>query len=296
MAMSDDDDYVNQPAHVRSRYLQVPVGGDLDVKVAMPADLAFFFKAIPEAIAMGIGPEQADSKKITDFVRHSMYEAIAGPSSLPQFAKPVIEVATNHSFFTDAPIVSQGMLNREVQDRFDENTSQLARVIGKTGLIAPKNADHIIKGFGGTLAGSVLTLGDLAVESATGQQRADREWADLPVTRALFLRTAPSGFKQDFYALRKNMREVYGSYKEAFERGDFERAQEILEDKPELLQLRKAINSVDKVIKDSNARIKKINKNPSLSSAQKREMIDMERDRQSRMAAQVRRLRRYAYD
>lgn len=294
MAMADDDQYQNQPDYIRSRYLAIPIGDGMNVKWAMPADLAFFFKAIPESIAMGIGSE-ADSKKIANFFGHSMWEALAGPSALPQFAKPTIEAATNYSFFTDAPIVSQGMLNRKVEDRYNETTSQFARLLGKSGIISPLIADHIIKGFTGTLGGTALTLGDLAAESAFGIERTDRELAEYPVAKAFFTRTSPTGFKQDFYALRKNMREVYGSYKDALSRGDYERAMEIYEDDPKLIQLRKQINSVDKVIKDSNARIKKIQAG-NLSGEEKRRRIDIERERQSRLTAQIARMRRFAYD
>lgn len=294
MAMADDDEYKNQPDYIRSRYLAIPIGDGLNVKWAMPADLGFFFKAIPEAIAMGIGGE-ADSKKIANFLGHSMWEAMAGPSALPQFGKPLIEAATNRNFFTEGPIVSQGMMNRKVEDRYNESTSQFARMLGKSGLISPLMADHLIKGFTGTLGGTALTVSDLAVETAFGIDRTDRQLADYPITKALFTRTYPTGFKQDFYALRKNMREVYGSYKAALDRGDIERAMEIFKDDPKLIQLRAQINNVDKSIKDSNARIKKY-QNSKMSSEEKRRLIDIERERQSRLSSQISRMRRYAYD
>ena len=156
-------------------------------------------------------------------------------------------------------------------------------------------ADHLIKGFTGTLGGTALTVSDLAVETAFGIDRTDRQLADYPITKALFTRTYPTGFKQDFYALRKNMREVYGSYKAALDRGDVERAMEIFKDDPKLIQLRAQINNVDKSIKDSNARIKKY-QNSKMSSEEKRRLIDIERERQSRLSSQISRMRRYAYD
>ena len=296
MAMADDDEYQNQPDYIRSRYLQVPIGDGMSVKWAMPADLGFFFKAIPEAIAMGLG-DKADSKKIASFVGNAFYEAVAGPSALPQFSKPLIEAAFNESMFTDAPIISQGMMNKKVEDRYNESTSQFARLIGKSGLVSPIMVDHLVKGFTGTLGGTLLTLTDLGAETALGIQRTDRELADYPVAKALFTRTYATGFKQDFYALRKDMREVYGSYKAALDRGDVEAAKDIISDADErkLIQLRTQINAVDKTIKDSNAKIKKYQAS-RMSSEQKRALIDAERERQARLTSQIARMRQIAYD
>jgi len=292
---ADDEEYVNQPPHIRTRFFLFPTGDDRPaLKMAMPADLAFITKALPEAAVMGMMRDDIDSEKATTELRDAFLTAVSGPNFTPQLVKPSLEAMVNYNFFTGAPIVGMGEQYKQIEDQYRESTSQLARLFSNVGM-SPLIADHLLKGYSGTLGTTALTLTDIMYEKATGTQRTQRELAELPLTRVLFNRTQGTGFKQDFYKLRDEVRSAVGSLNLARDRGDVERAEEIREDSRRLLQVRKQVNRIENTIEKSNRRIRNI-QNSDLSSEEKRQRIDREREFQARLAGQVRRMRGFVYD
>lgn len=292
---ADDEEYVNQPPHIRSRFFLIPTGDDRPaLKLAMPADLAFITKALPEAAVMGMMRDDLDSQKTAVELRDAFTTAVFGPNFTPQLIKPSLEAMVNYNFFTGAPIVGMGEQYKQIDEQYRESTSQLARLFANVG-ISPLVADHLLKGYLGTLGGNALTITDIMYEKATGEKKTQRELADYPVARVLFNRTQGSGFKQDFYKLRDEVRAAVGSLNLTRERGDVERVQEIMEDSKRLLQVRTQINRVESTLRKSNNRIEQI-QNSNLSPEEKRNRIDREREFQARLAPQIRRMRNYVYD
>jgi len=292
---ADDDEYMNQPAHIRTRFFLVPLGDDLPpLKMAMPADLGFLAKSLPEAAVMNMMRNDIDSQKTAVELRDAFMTAIMGPNLTPQLLKPSLEAAVNYSFFTGAPIVGLGEQNRELEEQYRENTSRLARLFSNVG-ISPLVADHLLRGYFGTLGGTALTITDITYEAATGEQKTKRELADYPVARVLFGRTQGTGFKQDFYPMRDDLRRAVGSLNLARERGDVERMREIVEGDRRLLQVRRQINRINNTIQKSNQRIERI-QNSNLPAEEKRRRVDAEREAQARLAPQIRRMRGFVYD
>ena len=294
--MADDDDYAKQNAYVRSRYFLLPTGdGNPPLKLAMPADLGFMFKSIPEMLVMQSMRDDFDFQKTKTELGGALATAVLGPELVPQILKPAIELYFNESFFTDSPIVSMGEEMLDVSQQYRDSTSQLARLFANVG-ISPLKADHMIKGMFGTIGADMLTTMDVIVEEATGQQKTKRELAEIPIVKALFARTRGTGFKEDFYGLREDVRGAVATMNKMIERGDVEGAREYVEENRQLIALRDQLNKVDNTIKKSNQRIKQIQANPNLSSDEKRERIDREKDLQARLTGQISRMRQYAYE
>ena len=294
--MADDDDYANQPGYVRTRYFTMPLGDGLPgLKLAMPADLAFLTKALPEAAVMASLRDDKDSRKMMVELRDAFLTAFMGPNIAPQTVKPLVEVYTNKSFFSEAPIVGMGEAQKKVEDQWRENTSQLARFMGSTFGMSPLKVDHLLKGYFGTLGTSALTMTDMAYEGLTGSTRTDRELAELPVLKTFFTRTQGTGFKEDFYALREDVRAAVSSLKTRLERGDVEGAQDLMREDRRFLTLQKQVNAIDNTLKQSNARIRKIRAS-GMSPEEKRRLIDREQETQARLAGQISRMRRFAYE
>ena len=292
---ADDEDYVNQPSHVRSRFFLVPLGdGTPPLRLAMPADVGFIAKTLPESAVMQMMRDDQDSKKVIREIRDSFMTAVMGPNLTPQLIKPTLEATVNYNFFTGGPIVGMGQQYKQIEDQYTESTSQLARLFSNVG-VSPLVADHLLKGYTGTLGMTGLTLTDMLYEQATGETRTRRELGELPAVRTWFARTKGTGFKQDFYSMRDDVRAAVGSLNLARERGDVERAQDILENDRRLLQVRNQLNKVDDTIKKSNARIRQI-QDSDLPSDEKKRRVDAERDLQARLAGQIRRMRSFIYD
>ena len=296
LMMADDEDYMNQPSYIRSRYFTIPLGdGVPGLKIAMPADLGFMAKALPETAVVNMMRNDIDSEKTARELRDAFTTAVMGPNITPQVVKPTLEVVTNYSFFTGGPIVGQGEGMRQVEDQYRESTSELAIMLGQTFGYSPLKVDHLLRGYFGMLGTSALTMTDIPLEVVNDRKPPRRELADYPIARALFTRTQGTGFKEDFYNLRDDVRAAVTSLNLRREQGDFEGARELMEDDRRLLQLRTQVNQVENTINKSNQRIEQI-QNSNASPEVKRERIDRERDFQARLSAQIRRMRRFAYD
>lgn len=291
MAMADDDEYAKQPAHVRSRFFVEPESG---LKFALPADVAFLFKHIPETIVMSSMRDDMDGRKVRSELRAAAGNAFLGPNVTPQLLKPLIENATNYSFFRDAPIVSMGMQNRILSEQFTENTSQLARLfsVGDYG-VSPLMMDNLLRGMFGTTGAYVLQATDLMAEQLFDIERTERELADLPIVKSLVTREYPTGYKTDFYNLRNDVTKLVGTVNLMKREGRIDDLTELMssEDNRRLLGLQKAVNRVNKTINESNRKIKKIQASDTLSSARKKELIDKERERQASLSKQIARMR-----
>jgi hypothetical protein len=295
LAMADDEDYMNQPSYIRASNFLIPTGdGNPSFRIRLPADIALLTKMLPETIIMNSMVEDADSKKFARELASATSDALLGPNMYPQIIKPITEVALNRSFFTGAPIVGLREENLETQEQYRDNTSEIAKLFGHIG-ISPLKADYFARSLFGYAGSNMLTLTDVAIEAATGDFKATREFADFPLGRTFFARTQGTGFKTDFYALRDDLRKVVGSLNLVREQGDTERAQELIEDNAQLLRVRRQVNRLENTINKSNRRIRKIN-DSNLPNDEKRRRIEAEEALQARLAPQIRRVRSIAYD
>src|SRR6056297_3616210 len=265
LAMSDDEEYLNQPAYIRSSNFLIPTGEGLpSLRYRLPADIALFTKMIPETLIMNALVEDNDSKKFYKEMGDATISALSGPNMYPQIIKPITEVALNRSFFTGAPIVGLREENLQIEEQYRDNTSELAKLFANVG-VSPLKADYFIRSMFGYVGSNMLLATDVMYETVTGEYDPSREFADIPLGRTVFSRRQGTGFKQDLYSLRDDTSKAIGSFNLAQERGDTERAEEILEDSARLLQIRRQVNRVANSIRKSRDRIDKI-KSSNLSS------------------------------
>jgi hypothetical protein len=290
MAMADDDDYAKEPAHVRSRFLVEP---ETNLKFALPADVAFLFKHIPETIVMSAMRDDMDGRKVRSELFAAAGNAFLGPNVTPQLIKPILENATNYSFFRDAPIVGVSMKNRILSEQVTESTSQLARLFsyGDYGF-SPLMIDNLIKGMLGTSGAYLLFATDVIAEQTFGIERTAREAADIPILKSFVGREYPTGYKTDFYNMRNDVQKLVGTVNLMKREGRGEELAELMsnEDNRRLLGLQKAVNRVNKTINKSNQKIKKIQAS-NMTSERKKELIDAERERQAALSDQISRMR-----
>jgi hypothetical protein len=299
-AFGDDDEYQDQPDYIRHRYMLIPSPfGDGYMKFAMPADLGLVTKMLPEMLAAEMMGYSKDSEQLWREFSNAFKTALLSPNiAAPQAVKPLLEAATNYNFFQDRPIVgmAQGML--EVEQQFTEDTSQLARLLGQTGLVSPMKADHVMKAMFGTLGQDLLVGMDAMYEYGTDTPRTSRELAQLPVLRAFFTRETGAADRTNFFKVREDKMRAVATFNKMVREGRVEEAREYMRD-PEtrrILQSKTQINKLDNLIAESNRRVKVIEANPKLTPDEKKEAKKKEREYQNRLAAQARRTRKYIYE
>jgi hypothetical protein len=216
----------------------------------MRSDLTLMPKLIAEYAYLGMTDNAfTDGKKIRRAMGNALFNAVASPTAVPQAFKPILEVATNHDFFTGRSIIGQGIANKITEEQYTNNTSELAKLLGKTGMIAPVNVDHLIKGYLGTTGGLGLQMTSAIINSTKDQPKPEKSWQDAiattPGLSAFVAREYGNADKNDFYELREEVDKVNNTINAMRKQGRVEEAKELLAENKDLLKTRTQISNIN---------------------------------------------------
>ena len=137
-------------------------------------EVGALFTTIPEQWLEFLYSKEDDRGKTLLRQWAFMFGETFSMNPIPQTAKPLIEMAWNHNFFTGRSIVSPYM-KRLPQDQFGAHSSEtmreLARVlpdfnIGKGNIKSPKHLENLYRGYTGTLGQYLLSITDWMVRQA----------------------------------------------------------------------------------------------------------------------------------
>ncbi len=233
--------------------------------------------------------KKGNPEKFGAFLKTIAGSTIAEP--IPTGLAPMAEQMVNKNFYTDNPIVRQGMENKLPEMQYDAYTSQTARTLGKllsyvplARDIGPKDAkldspmviDNYLKGWGGTLGQYAVDAMDKALR-ASGVAPKDvgpvGTLADTPFVREFVIRY-PNGHPQsvvDFQERFQKTDAVHNSIQQMIKEGNVKGALD--------LQDRYAMNmdrlkGIDTAVKNTNATIQKLIRLPDVDPVQKRQLID----------------------
>ena len=225
---------------------------------------------------------------------------------LPQFMKPIYEVAANRSGFTDRPIENLGMQRMLPQDRVTPYTSGFARLLGQVGLpnpasifalkydpLSPVQIDHLLRGYFGWLGSSTAMVADSLTYGMQGRgEKPDMRLKDIFLI-GNFAEGLPSGsskYVTALYEQASDIEKVYGSLRAAMKRGDEETAISIRESNAEELRKRRMVENVKGQLSKINQQIRTIHDDKVMSGAEKRARIDaleQRRDEASKRAVSI---------
>ena len=110
-------------------------------------------------------------------IKDALIASIVGMPMGPTVIKPALEANINHDFFTGRDIIPMRLQGREKSEQYTERTSEFAKLLGKTNLVSPMIADHVIKGMTGYSGAAILQVTDMAL----------RAGLDLPYTQKTVL-------------------------------------------------------------------------------------------------------------
>ncbi len=271
MLVGDDDDYKGLDDHERDNNFIIPGTG---LKIPVAPEIGFLFKVIPERIYQKIAREGTDRPiDNTTFLRgmrDAAINAYGGMNMTPQAVKPLIEVATNHSFFTGNPIVGINMAGKETALQFNDHTSELAKLAGYVG-ISPMKVDHLLRGYLGTVGGVILDVTDAVVDP----NRMNKPINKLPLIKTFMYDDTGKGYKTEFYAFREDVDKVVESVNSFKREG---RAQELEEyltpEKMDLYAMKGIVNKIEEKLGQLRKYRNVVANDPDLSGEEKRAKVD----------------------
>jgi hypothetical protein len=224
--VSGDDEYEKLRGYEKDRNFVFPGTG---IKIPVAQEVGFMFKVLPERTyhyIMSQGTASPDdATKMMKGTRDAFIDAFTGPNLQPQFVKPLLEVTTNYSFFTQSPIVGRGQENKTSYTQFTANTSELAKIIGKLGNLvvdggfSPMKIDYLMRAYTGIAGGTVLAISD---EAIAGSERPPKNWYELPQIRTFAYDQIGGGLKEDFYDFRDRVTQVNNTVNDLRKQGKAE--------------------------------------------------------------------------
>lgn len=296
--VSEDEGYKKLDPTVRDRHLVIP--GTDGVMIPLRSDVfTLISKIIPEHLyQMTLAEETEDGTKAGKAIGTALANALLSPNALPQVIKPAVEVGLNRNLFTGQPIVGQGQERLETNLQFGPNTSQLARVIGMTGLISPLNVDYLLKSYFGYTGGLALMATDDLIAQGTGAVIPDKSLRDqiasIPGMSTFVSKEFGTKDMNDFYELKELTNKATASLNKIKEIGTPEEQQAYREKNLALLQADKQVNRIGENIAKLSKRERLITESKTISAADKETQLREIRTRKIQMAKRASELRKSA--
>jgi hypothetical protein len=294
--MSGEDDYEGTIEEVRDNNWIFPGG----YKLPVPKEIGFLFKSIPERIVgylnrYGTDEEQAVSEALGSLFKGAL-SAYTSPTAVPSTIKPFLEHLTNYSFFMQRELVPSSMKERPAGIQYTSDTSELAKLVGKTADVSPIVVDNYLRGFFGMAASTSLMMTD-AVLNPT---RPDRPVYQLPFASIVRYDTIGGREKAEFYDLREKVMKARNGYN-ALQKTDPAAADEFAEKNyalidaaPEVNRLLTELSSLRKergLYEQGTAEVV-----GEMSGTERRQLVDELRKEEKSVLADIRKLKKFIRD
>ena len=201
-----------------------------------------------------------------------------------QIFKPLIEQYNNHLMFFDRPIETEREQNLSPELRFNERTSETARVIAEVmpdvlgdWANSPKRVEALLRGYFGSLGGYALSLTDIVSRELVeeGDEPDRRGYRDHAVVRR-FLPPGPevTRWTQEFYELRAEVNTMWADIKAQEARHEIEDVLRRNIEHAPYLQHRKQLNRIAKRLSKLRQEARMIASDPKMDGAEKRQRLD----------------------
>ena len=227
--MQDDEAYQNASPEARlaNWFLRIP-GVDEPVKIPIPFEYGLLFKAIPETLFAAAG-EDSDMGPVLKALGKMALNSIPGGSSymLPQAAKPLVELVTGVDMFTGNEIETPAMKKLDPAERYREDTSELAKMLGAFGNMSPVRIDQFIKSVGSQTALSLVSLTNPLL-AGDNPPSASMKWSKAPFVGAAFQATDAGGIINRVYEQMEEAVQAKNTYTKLLEEGREEKAERYL--------------------------------------------------------------------
>ncbi|EPD35129.1 hypothetical protein HMPREF9701_05508 [Delftia acidovorans CCUG 274B] len=299
-AYADDDDWKKREDFDRDNFWWFKIG-DKAFRIPKPFEVGAI-GTVAERTAELMMSEEMTGKRFGQRISDMVFNTFAMDPT-PQAIKPFLDVYANKDSFSGRAI--EGMADERLrpQDRYNERTSEVARLLGSWGLpdpvrlakgeysgLSPKQVDFLLRGYFGWLA----TVSTSATD-AIARPMLDRGERPAMRLRDTFvagnfveeLPTGSSRYVTTMYEQAKDVEQAWASYQAAIKSGDVELARSIQEEEGPKLRNRMAISAAKQQMAELGQRAKKIDGDRLLSADAKRERLNEMEQRRNAIAERV---------
>ena len=281
----DDEEYRKLEDWQRDSYWFIRFGENAFF-IPKPFEVGAIATLVERGIEQFVDPT-VGGKKFAERLGHMLTDTFA--LDLPQIIKPVYELSANRNTFTGRPIEDIGMQRlspslrvRPETTRLSEGASRAMEAIAGDAALSPVEIDHLIGAYLGQIGASAAGLTDVMWRRAMGEQLPARRWNEYqPIRRFYRDLGAPAPYTRyatDFYNALKEADKAYANIQHLLKYQEFERADTMIEKEADKLDMRTALNRVQRDLSQINSQMRQIQIDKTMTSEEKRLETDRLRD------------------
>ena len=229
-AMQDDEAYKNARPEEKygNWFIRIP-GVDEPVRLPIPFEIGYIFKALPEALYNSMVNEHGKEESVQAFTS-ILKQLIPGGTSygIPQAMRPAIEAGLGKSFYTGRDILSASEKDLLPEYQFRDKTSEVAKTIGSVAGVSPIILDSLVQGYTGAMGLAFVQAVSMGLTKQEGPQSAVKRLSDLPVVGSAFQPNDAGAISNRVYERMNEFKKVESSVENLVNRGYKAEALELL--------------------------------------------------------------------
>jgi len=231
LAMQDDDTYQNaNPDEKYGNWFMPLPGTDDKLRIPVPFEIGYIFKAIPEAMVNTMMNKHGGDEAVKAF-KQILLQSIPGGTSygVPQALKPAIEAGLGKSFYTGRDILSAREKQLLPEEQFRANTTEMAKLLGKTFGFSPIIFENLVRGYTGTMGLAFLQALSVGVPPGESPEAAVKRLSEYPVVGGAFQPNDAGGILNSVYERMQDAQEVAKTYEKMLSEGRTAEANSLLQ-------------------------------------------------------------------
>lgn len=302
-AMQDDPAYKNATPEERAMnwFVRIP-GLDEPVRIPIPFEIGYIFKAMPEAV-MNLALGSQDAKATGQAVNRILINTLPGgsnmlsvpvngvqipvPIPMPAAIKPLIEMGTGVSLFTRRPIVSGAQADALPEYQYNERTTEIAKDLGQFFGMSPAIIENTIRGYMSGTGLFIMQAASMAYGDTGGPERATRRMSELPLIGALFQPNDGMALANNVYDRAKEIAQVKATFDNLVKTGERAEAERFLQQRVNELSLSDVAGNAKQML-NRLVQMERAVKASDLSGAEKAEQLKELRRVEIELAASIR--------
>ena len=229
--MQDDEAYKNATPEQKygNWFLRIP-GVDEPVRLPVPFEIGYIFKALPEAIYNSAVNEHGSEEAVKAF-SNILKMTIPGGSSygVPQAIRPALEAFMGKSFYTGRDILSQHEKGLLPEAQYRETTSEVAKYFGSLTGQSPIVIEELVRGYTGPLGVALLQAVSLGIPKGESPEKAYKRLSEMPLVGSAFQPNDAGGIIASTYDRMVELKKVENTVDELISKGRRADAMELLE-------------------------------------------------------------------
>lgn len=274
MAYRDDDDWKRREDFDRDNFWWFKFSGE-EFRVPKPFEVGAVASIAERGLEYMLDDEMTGERFGKVMSAMAMNNLSMNP--VPQMIKPIVDLYANKDSFTGRPIETMGMQRLEKTERYNGNTSMVARGLSNAtaGALSPVEYDHLVRSYFGWLGSFVVGGADMVVRA--GSDEPAKPTADyFKIATGGIVREAGTGgsrYVSQVYEQAAELERAYGTYHHLLKDGKVAEAQEYAEDNKDKLARYRQVESVKKAESTINQQIRAIERS-NIDPDEKKTRID----------------------